>query len=95
LDRSAMLQNRQSTAPNVLTQRRQHPVRRVAISIVTNVSQSVGVQASPLRHHTKPSILKLLSNLLQCKHVVKKVWLGCCHDTLRSVIVSTLHEQTG
>jgi hypothetical protein len=58
-----MAQNRLGTALDVLTQRRQHPVTRVAVGIVSDVSQSVGMQARPLCDDRKPSILELCPNL--------------------------------
>jgi hypothetical protein len=47
----------------IVTQCRQHPVTRVAVGIVPNVSQSVGMQARPLCDDGEPSILELRSDL--------------------------------
>jgi hypothetical protein len=58
-----MAQNRLGTAADVLTQGRQHSMRRIAVSIVPNVSQSVGMQARPLCDDRKPSILELRADL--------------------------------
>jgi hypothetical protein len=58
------IQHQCSTINEIAAQSRQHPVRWIATRIVPNVSQSVGMQARPLCDDRKPSVLKLVSDLL-------------------------------